>query len=68
MDRYRGAMSHRARERAILVTSILLGLGVNIGLDVATDVHLLVRWVAAIAVGLIVLAVGRRFALDRGGD
>lgn len=48
--------------------AILWGLGVNIGLDVDTDVHLLVRWVAAIAVGLLVLAVGRRFVLDRTDD
>ena len=68
LDRYREAMSHRARDRAILLTSVLLGLGVNVGLDIATDAPLLVRWGAAAAVGLLVFTIGRRVIRDRADD
>jgi hypothetical protein len=61
-------MISKVRRRVITVVAVCLGLGVNLALDMTTDVHNVVRYVAALVVTVAVCWLGTRTRAGTGGD
>ncbi|KQR65987.1 hypothetical protein [Frigoribacterium sp. Leaf172] len=61
-------MISKARRRVVTVVAVCLGLGVNVALAMTTDVHNVVRYLAALVVTVAVCWLGTRTKANVGGD
>jgi hypothetical protein len=61
-------MISKVRRRVITVVAVCLGLGVNLALDMTTDVHNVVRYVAALVVTVAVCWLGTSTKANVGGE